>query len=397
MCRRMKLRMASASAAAAFLLFAFVGHTAAAAAKLPAFVAGLQPDSVQPPLGLRGAPPGTPASPPGAAAAASPAATTSGDAITLSKWAGLKAAIDRVASQVRQVLLVRTDMAMLQEDLTTQEAVWHKAEADLANEIALLSAQANLLQEQVNEGAHVYDDVKHLRENITDQHDMTSRAEVLYEHDAEKAKLERGRLEERLAQLEEYQAKANKTGAAAIQRARDGELQASEEMSRLERAAGEAKYRLADQMLRLRTEQAEAIAKEKELRAQLANLNTTALHMEEQMKPAAQQASELAAIEARLKQETLAIVQVQTEAVQVEANCKVKVTTVQSALAQERAKAQSRHEEMVPVCNAASQKNIVLQQLLVASCGAISGVAVASAQGAPAPAGALAPAPAAAG
>jgi len=341
--------------------------------------AAVQPAALQPPLGLRGPQQQAPCAP--------SAAPVPEDALTLSKWAGLKAAIDRVAGQVRQVLLVRTDMAMLQEDLTRQEDTWHKAEADLEQEIAKLSAQASLLQQEVNAGAHIYDDVKHLKDNITAQQDLTSAAKTFFEHDREKAKLEEGRLSDRLGQLRKYQAEANATGTAAIQRARDGELRASEQLSELERIAGKAKYRLADEQSSLRTEQAEAIAREKELTSQLANLNVTVVHMVEQVQPQSQQVSRLAAIRARLKQETMAIVKVETESVQIESMCKVKVETVQQALVAEQAKARSRHDEMVPVCNSATQKNVLLQQLLITACGP-------SVETAPAPAFAMAPAPA---
>lgn len=369
----MKFGMATVAVKVASLM-AVVATVAAAAVQQPA---------LQPPLGLRGSPQAEGTS----QSAASHAGMPSGDAITLAKWAGLKAAIDQVASQVKQVLLVRTDMAMMQEDLDTQEQVWHKAQADLEKEIAQLGAQVGLLQQQVGDGAHIYDDVKHLRGNITEQQDLTARAKALYEHDREKAKLEKERLSDRFDQLREHQAEANETGVVAIQRARDGELRATEELSRLERAAGEAKYRLVDEQSALKREQAEAIAREKELTSQLANLNMTVLHMEQQVIPKSQQASQLQTLQARLQQETAAIVQVETEAVQIEAQCKVKVETVQNALVDEQAKANSRHAEMVPVCNAATEKHIILQQLLMNACGTSSDVA-------PAPAAAMAPAPA---
>lgn len=49
------------------------------------------------------------------------------EAVAMESWANLKVAVDRLGSELKQILLVKSDVTMLQKDLTTQEDLWRKA------------------------------------------------------------------------------------------------------------------------------------------------------------------------------------------------------------------------------------------------------------------------------
>merc|ERR1740121_2487492 len=66
-------------------------------------------------------------------------------ALTMKTWASLKEAMDSIGSEVREVLLVRSDLAMLQEDLRQQEVTWKRAEEDLERELSSLRARTQQL------------------------------------------------------------------------------------------------------------------------------------------------------------------------------------------------------------------------------------------------------------
>merc|ERR1719352_2187554 len=60
------------------------------------------------------------------------------EATTMKTWSFLKESMSKIGDQVRNILAVRKDMAMLQDDLVRQEKLWKQAELELKQENAEL-------------------------------------------------------------------------------------------------------------------------------------------------------------------------------------------------------------------------------------------------------------------
>merc|ERR1719201_598153 len=56
------------------------------------------------------------------------------EATTMKTWSFLKESMLSIGDQVKQIMEVRNDMAMLQQDLGLQEKLWHQAETELNQE-----------------------------------------------------------------------------------------------------------------------------------------------------------------------------------------------------------------------------------------------------------------------
>merc|ERR1719456_484253 len=63
------------------------------------------------------------------------------EATTMKTWSFLKESMLKIGDQVRQIMQVRNDMAMLQQDLTMQEKLWKQAEIELKQENAKLKGE----------------------------------------------------------------------------------------------------------------------------------------------------------------------------------------------------------------------------------------------------------------
>jgi len=302
------------------------------------------------------------------------------EAVAMDSWSTLKSAMDRISSEVRQVLLVRTDVAMLQEDLSSQEELWAKSEADLESEIAALEKQAVALQTQAAAGAHIEADVAALQKALQAERGLAAEIRATFAHEESQARLEENRLATRIRQLQLRKEDANRTGALELQQARDTEMAERRRASELEREASAARDELADNETQLASEQAAAIARTRELVGLLSSLNATWEHTRSRLLDKAEVAAQLASMKITLEQETQAIIQVQTEAVQQAASCRRKTTEVHTALLHEQERAAKRRSEMVPVCNTVRSEREILQRYIHEKCkGDIGGIGGASA------------------
>merc|ERR1719183_3157427 len=88
----------------------------------------------------------------------------------------------KIGDEVREIMSVRKDMAMLQQDLSNQEHLWHNAEIDLKQENAKLKGEGMRLQQQVKQGAKVKSELisakQALEEAKRDNKDLLNEAEM---------------------------------------------------------------------------------------------------------------------------------------------------------------------------------------------------------------------------
>lgn len=296
----------------------------------------------------------------------------------MNSWLALKGSLEKIATQVQQVLLVRSDISMLQEDLATQEKLWHDAEAELNGQINSLGLRARLLGQEVAEGEHIHAEVAGLEKSLRQQLDANSAEEASYKFEEAQADLEVNRLKERVDQLKQFQSQARMQGQAEVQKARNGELAARLKAAQLQQALNLEKDKLSDTETKLKQETASWTAIVKEAANHLETLNSTADHLENQLIPKEQVEMQLASMKAQLEEETKAIVKVQEQAVAEAAECRRRWETIEDTRLAEQEKADLRRKEMLPICNSANQEFGLLEKMLADMCGG----------GAPAPAAA---------
>lgn len=291
------------------------------------------------------------------------------EAVTMKTWASLKEAMDKIGSEVRQVLLVRSDIAMLQEDLHGQEELWRKAEADLNSELDALRVRAGRVKQKVDEGAHIRLEVKGLQERIKAEQGEAYRLKLEFEHARDEAALDERRLGARLftlrQQLETAEAERKKEVEAALRE----EASAKETTSDLERQLAQLRDHLSELKAQQEVEENSGAARTRSFRGQLADAKATLSRLRSQVVPKSQVEAQVAFMRHQLDQETKQMVQVQTAQTQLAAACDERLQQAKQAVAEARRQAGARRQEMLPVCDAARQQQRLLQSMVAQSCG----------------------------
>jgi len=267
-------------------------------------------------------------------------------AMTMKTWASLKEAIDSIGTQVRQVLQVRGDLSMLQDDLRQQEATWRRAEEDLNREIAELEEHARQLQVETELGAAVEHEAESLEKQILAEQERMRTSAQLFTYEEERQQQEEQRLEGRAGQLRTRLAQVEAEAAAEVQKARNLDNEAEQATAAAEREAAKLVDGALDEASMLKLEERVASDRSHDLRAQIGAVQTSIQHLEMRLIPAAQLKAQVAAMAAQVELETKAIADVQMDKLQADAVCEGRMQKIQEVLHSEEEKRTKRKAEM---------------------------------------------------
>jgi len=284
----------------------------------------------------------------------------------MKSWANLKGSMDKIGDQVRQILFVRNDLSMMQDDLKTQERLWADAETKLVQENAVLDTKLQALRVEIKKDATLEYQVRQLLNSLQEARAEEAAAKIRMAQDAARAANETAhyRNHERalFQQLVDLNATFNKEEQDALER----QAQVEADGGILERKADELRTKL-------KRIKAEALLKEQEDAAKTLDLNNQILQMQQglvrlkgQELPRWQLDQETAKLRRQLQQETLTILKVQQDGAQVAADCDAERTRRKEVLQKEKAKAEARVEQKSQFCNTVRGQNQVLSQMLQA-------------------------------
>lgn len=289
-------------------------------------------------------------------------------ALTMQTWAGLKEAMDNIGSQVRQVLMVRNDLAMLQEDLRKQEATWLQGEEELEREVAQLQAQSQQLRAEVDQGAVVDAEVKSLEKHIAEEKEKIYTSQQLFGYEAARAQMESGRLQNRADELVKRLEEVKTEGMREVHTSQDAEVEATEKKAALQREAARLKDRVSDEAAALQLEESVARDRRRDLYGSINDTRTETEHLRIQLLPPGQLEAQLAAMKAQVELETQRIAQVQIAKLQATAVCDTRLEPVTKAVTAEAIKYSLREAEMTETCDSAQQRRVLVETIIKEAC-----------------------------
>jgi len=289
-------------------------------------------------------------------------------ALTMKTWASLKEAIDSIGTQVRQVLQVRGDLSMLQDDLRQQEATWQRAEEDLEREIVELEEHARQLQLETDQGASVEHEAELLENQMLEEQERMRTSAQLFAYEEERQKQEERRLEVRAGQLRSRLAQVQAQASAEVQKSRDLDNEAAQATAASEREAAKLVDAALDEASMLKLEERVAGDRSHDLRAQIVAVQTSIQHLNMRLIPPPQLKAQVNAMRAQVELETKAIADVQVDKLQAEAACEARMEKIRAVLSAEEEKRSKRHGEMTEVCDNAMQQKALLETVFKEAC-----------------------------
>eukprot|EP00927_Polykrikos_kofoidii_P013065 TRINITY_DN15682_c1_g2_i2.p1 TRINITY_DN15682_c1_g2~~TRINITY_DN15682_c1_g2_i2.p1 ORF type:complete len:372 (-),score=130.89 TRINITY_DN15682_c1_g2_i2:198-1313(-) len=295
------------------------------------------------------------------------------DSVTMKTWLFLKESMGKLRDEVRQIMLVRDDMAAMKEDLKTQEGMWRQAEKEQILENHKLAAEVQALRNEAIAGRNVKSEVQALRlgieaERLKAKETKSAALQEELSRDHERTFYAR-RKEELNAKLREL----NRTAEADIARAHQRQLDLQTDSVALTLRSTELHSKLNSGMQELVVDQQQATAKKDELYRQLDGLREGLARVQGQLQLSGtpeQQKAKLLEVQTKLDQEVAEMVTVKQEHNQVLANCANVNIQQKDVLRSERVKAQKRHRESIEFCQPVHGQVEALQQL-VAHCRAL--------------------------
>lgn len=299
---------------------------------------------------------------------ATPGPPPPGDALTINSWADLKNTMDSIGSEVQEVLTVRNDITMLQEDLLTQEQTWHKAEMDLQGQVDMIKAKALRIHGEAVAGASIVGRVHELKEGIALESQKAAAAKKLYEYDAQTAAVNQAHLENRIDELRRRLAEVRAVGGRRLEEARFAAQNTTNETMRLERQATRLLDEARDEGQALRLEQSIASDKVRDIHNRMQSIHVTMTGLRSQLLAPGQMDAQIEAMKDRVDRETEAMVEVTTAKEQQKQECAARTKTVMDALLAEQNKAAERNAEMSQVCDAATQRRTLLEAVVKEAC-----------------------------
>jgi len=284
------------------------------------------------------------------------------EATTMKTWSFLKESMLKIGDQVREIMAVRKDMAMLQQDLTNQERLWHNAEIDLKQENGKLRAELERLQSEVKSGAKVRFELTKAEQALSEEQrhgqDLINQAEL----QAKEQQLQLDFLTNRKHNLTDFQKKVNETASKEISRAENVHLELHKDAASLNSAIDSFKDRLLHGKKEMAFEQTKFQTEITELARQLVAMNEGMKRIQGKLKPREIFERAEAAFKENLRQETQVILALQVEYQQIVADCMKMMQEQEQIKCAEGAKLESRVQEKTSFCNAVMVQNQVLKQ-----------------------------------
>lgn len=288
----------------------------------------------------------------------------------------------KIGDQVKQIMQVRNDMAMLQEDLTSQEKLWKQAEIEMKQENAKIRAEVESLKTQVKVGAAINGELLKVKQALEDEKRRTQDLNNQADMQEEQWQLQLQFLQNRKNNVTALHAEVNATAAAEISKAEAVNLQLQKDGATLKLAIADFKDRIKNDHEKIQFEEQKALAEQAELHRQITAMQEGLKRMDK-VKPKAFFDNQEKVLKEGLQKETATILALQSEHQQVVTACNKELQEQDAVKCHENGKLQSRQAEKVQFCNAIQVQNQVLTQDL-AKCQAFAGTGEALPQAMPA-------------
>lgn len=357
-------------AAAAVLLFAAGANSAPPAAATTASAPAV--------AFLASAPSPAPAAAGAMAVPCAIAATAGGglppEALMVRSWSNLKGSMDKIGDQVKEIMLVRKDVAMLQEDLKTQEDLWHKGEFDLTQENANLKDIVASLRDEVEKGSGVKSELDQLHQSLKDEAHNKDSLQWQADQDRKHRAIELDFLTSRKKNVTEFVRELNLTATAEIHRAQEAQLLLETDAAGLRLKLKELQDRVSnlieDRQLQRQKFDAEMSEYRRQLVDMAAGLERIRIELQK-FSSAADLEKEIQELQAKLKAETQVVLQLQQDLQRLVTQCEQEQAgRRQTALAEQR-DADRRHNEMEAFCRPVRGQKLVLEQMLAQCAGSV--------------------------
>jgi len=282
----------------------------------------------------------------------------------MKSWAFLKESMEKLSSEVQQIMLVRKDISMIQQDLSSQTELWHQAELELGQANNVLNAKIETLHAQVQAGAQVRSEVTALMGKIQDEQLAAGDLQQASQHDQQQWAVESAVLAQRQQALEGQlqgvkAATETEVGQAHQQQL---QLQSDAEALRLKEEQLLEQTRTLPQALELQRQTAEA--KTNTLQRQLQDMRQGLILMQKQLVPPVEIERDLHEVRSRLRHEMQAAVRAKEAQVNVATECNNKRKRVHDVLCSEQGKAKTRNNEAVQLCQPVRGQHAVLTRML---------------------------------
>jgi len=295
------------------------------------------------------------------------------EATTMKTWSFLKESMLKIGDQVKQIMSVRNDMAMLQQDLSMQEKLWKQAEIELNQENAKLRAQVEGLKKEVQAGLVIKRDLMKVKQSLEDEErhgaDLKNEADM----QEKKWQTEVQFLDARKNNVTALHKEVNRTASLEISRAEAVHLQLQKDAVTLRLAIGDFQDRLKNGNEKMTFENSKSLAQQAELERQIAAMNQGLKRIQGKLKPVHSFDKEEKSLKQGLRKETDTILTLQSEHQQIVTECTKEMQEQDAIKCAEEAKLKNRIAEKTQFCNAVQVQNQVLNQDLE-KCGAVAGI-----------------------
>lgn len=311
------------------------------------------------------------------------------EATTMKTWSFLKESMLKIGDNVRQIMEVRNDMAMLQKDLSLQEKLWHQAEIELNQENAKLRGEVEDLNRQVKKGSIVKGELMKAEQSLEEE--KRRGADLKNEADMKEKqwRLETEFLHNRRNNVTALHKEVNQTASLEISKAEAVHLQLQKDAVTLKLTLGDFQDRIRNGQEKMAFEESKALAEQAELQRQINAMEQGLKRIQSKLKPKNFFDAEQAKLKQGLVQETNTILTLQGEHQQIVTECNKEMEEQDVIKCSETGKLTSRLAEKTQFCNAIQVQNEVLKQD-VAKCALFSGIGQPPTQ-APKPPGLVAP------
>lgn len=290
--------------------------------------------------------------------------SSSKEATAVKSWGLLKESVGQIGDEVMNMMTVRTDVQAMQDDLQTQEELWKQGELQLKQEKAKLQAEEEKLKKQVKIGEVVRTNVLNLthalasaKAYLVDQKEQYTAEQANWE----KARVaHQGRQHDLMIQLQHVEQQildeehANEVkhselvaDQSALRMKADQLLSQIQDMKVQEKAMGSKNQMEVDELMRTQEQMKSGLTT---VTGQLA----APMHLEQRLK----------ALQVQLTEETQKLLVLQQTHNNEAMSCSQKLREMQQVLQSEQGKEQSRHHEMLTLCQPVqAQKELLAQQL----------------------------------
>lgn len=288
------------------------------------------------------------------------------EAVTMKSWANLKGSMDKISDQVRQILFVRNDLSMMQDDLTTQERLWKEAEVQMSKENVELKAKMEALKREVHSQATLQSQVRQLQASLAQARAEDAAAKKQLATDEARAAMETARLRAHEQALFADFAKLNDTIIKEEQAANERKSQVKADGTVLKRKVDELQDLLTRAQAELTLGKQQDAAKTLDMQHQIEQMKGGLARMKGEVVPRGQLDAETERLRAQLQQETLTILKVQQDGAQMQAACEAEKTRREEVSRAEQVKADDRVQQKNQYCDAVNGQNGVLSQMVAA-------------------------------